>query len=244
MVTKPNIDISKTIQQEKEKVVNNTNSSIIQEVKIDNFETQCDKENNSNKISTSIDTLTPLSTSYNATGYDSDSSKPVKVKSRWRRSSELEMGGSNAGFGSIIAPVSMLGSSIAPPSERYIPVNIGESTSSESKHNVISTNVKICTETEQIKNVPMTSSNVSIVSTVALIPKTIGAKISLPMVLEIEDREMEERLSQFEHLQENMYLTERYAKLRIKTLLMFFFIYMNILSNNVCTIIFYIFIRY
>ncbi|XP_011704272.1 PREDICTED: uncharacterized protein LOC105459714 isoform X2 [Wasmannia auropunctata] len=218
--TKPNIDISKAnLQQEKEKVVNNTNSSIIQEVKIENFETQCDKENNSNKISTSIDTLTPLSTSYNTTGYDSDSSKPVKVKSRWRRSSELEMGGSNAGFGSIIAPVSMLGSSIAPPSEsgRNAPISsIGEFTSSESKHNVISTNMKICTEKKTEQDVPVISSNVSTVSTVSQIPKTIGAKISLPMVLETEDREMEERLSQFEHLHENLYLTERYTNKETK----------------------------
>ncbi|XP_018317828.1 probable histone-lysine N-methyltransferase CG1716 isoform X4 [Mycetomoellerius zeteki] len=191
LVTKPNVDSKAILQQEKEKV-NNTNSSITQEVKIDNFETQCDKENNSNKISTSIDTLTPLSISYSTTGYDSDSSKPVKVKSRWRRSSELEMGGSNAGFGSIIAPVSMLGSSIALQSEsgRNAPINIGESTSSELKHNAI--------------------------NTIAQIPKTIGAKISLPMVLETEDREMEERLSQFEHLHENLYLTERYTNKETK----------------------------
>ena len=221
MVTKPNIDTSKTIlQQEKEKVVNNTNSSIIQEVKIDNFETQCDKENNSNKISTSIDTLTPLSTSYNTTGYDSDSSKPVKVKSRWRRSSELEMGGSNAGFGSIIAPMSMLGSSITLQSEsgRNASINIGESTSSELKYNAVNTSIKFCTEIGQIKDVPVISSNVSTISTVAQIPKTIGAKILLPMVLETEDREMEERLSQFEHLYENLYLTERYVEFRIKIL--------------------------
>lgn len=209
MVTKPNTD-SKASLQEKEKIVNNTNSSIIQEVKIDNFETQCEKENSSNKISTSIDTLTPLNINY-TTGYDSDSSKPVKVKSRWRRSSELEMGGSNAGFGSIITPVSIFGSSIAPPSEsgRCAPVNIGESILLESKHNVISTNERVCTEPEQIKDVSVISSNVSTVSLMAQIPKTIGAKISLPMVLEIEDREMEERLSQFEHLHENLYLTER-----------------------------------
>ncbi|XP_018374739.1 PREDICTED: histone-lysine N-methyltransferase SETD2-like isoform X3 [Trachymyrmex cornetzi] len=219
LVTKPNIDTSKAIlQQEKEKVVNNTNSSITQEVKIDNFETQCDKEINFNKISTSIDTLTPLSTSYSTTGYDSDSSKPVKVKSRWRRSSELEMGGSNAGFGSIIAPVSMLGASIALQSEsgRNAPINIGESTSSELKHNAVNTSIKFCTEIGQIKDVPEISSNVSTISTVAQIPKTIGAKISLPMVLETEDREMEERLSQFEHLYENLYLTERYTNKETK----------------------------
>ncbi|XP_018350264.1 PREDICTED: uncharacterized protein LOC108753289 isoform X3 [Trachymyrmex septentrionalis] len=219
LVTKPNIDTSKAIlQQEKEKVVNNTNSSITQEVKLDNFEIQCDKENNSNKISMSIDTLTPLSTSYSITGYDSDSSKPVKVKSRWRRSSELEMGGSSAGFGSIIAPVSMLGSSIALQFEsgRNAPINIGESTSSELKHNAVNTSIKFCTEIGQIKDVPVLSSNVSTISTVAQIPKIIGAKISLPMVLETEDREMEERLSQFEHLYENLYLTERYTNKETK----------------------------
>lgn len=214
LVTKPNIDISKvTLQQEKDKVVNNINPSIAQEVKIDNSETQCDKENNSSKISMSLDISAPLSASYNTTGYDSDSSKPVKVKSRWRRSSELEMGGSCAGFGSIIVPTSMFGSSVAPPSElgRCASVNTGESnTSSESKHNIISKNVKPCTETEQVKDASVTSNNVSTILTVPQIPKTIGAKIPLPMVIETEDREMEERLSQFEHLRENLYLTERY----------------------------------
>ncbi|KAL0117994.1 hypothetical protein PUN28_008992 [Cardiocondyla obscurior] len=221
LVTKPNAEVSKAIlQQEKEKVVNNTNSLVIQEVKIDNkFETQCEKENSSIKISTLVDTSTPLSTSY-TTGYDSDSSKPVKVKSRWRRSSELEMGGSNAGFGSIIGPVSFFGSSITPPtseSGRHAPVNVVEAVSSELKHN-IGTNVKVCSETEQIKDVPITPvySNISTVSTVAQIPKTIGAKISLPMVLETEDREMEERLSQFEYLHENLYLTERYTNKETK----------------------------
>lgn len=214
MVTKPNVDTSKvTLQQEKEKVVNNINPSIVQETKTDNTEVQCDKENNSNKTSTSFDTLAPLSVNYNITGYDSDSSKPVKVKSRWRRSSELEMGGSSAGFGSLATSMSMLGSYVAPPSEsgaRCAPVvNSGEFTSSDLKHN-ISTNVKVCTETEQVKDVSSTSNNISAISIAETqIPKTIGAKISLPMVLETEDREMEERLSQFEHLRENLYLTER-----------------------------------
>lgn len=215
MVTKPNIDTSKaTLQQEKEKVVNNINPAIVQEIKIDNSEAQCDKENNSNKISTSIDTLTPLSTSYNTTGYDSDSSKPVKVKSRWRRSSELEMGSSSAGFGYLSATVSMLGSSITPiyESGRSTSISAGESTSSESKYNTTSTNIKANTETEQVKDTLPTSNNISIVSTIAQISKAIGAKIPLPMVLETQDREMEERLSQFEHLSENLYLTERYAR--------------------------------
>ncbi|XP_029168249.1 histone-lysine N-methyltransferase SETD2 isoform X2 [Nylanderia fulva] len=220
LVTKPNIDISKvTLQQEKDKVVNNINPSISQEVKIDNSETQCDKENNSSKIAMSLDISAPLSTNYNTTGYDSDSSKPVKVKSRWRRSSELEMGGSCTGFGSVITPTSMFGSSVASvPSELgRCAVNTGESnTSSESKHNIVNKNIKPCTETEQVKDASITSNNVSIVSTIPQIPKTIGAKISLPMVTETEDREMEERLSQFEHLRENLYLTERYTNKETK----------------------------
>lgn len=215
MVTKPNMDTSKaTLQQEKEKVVNNINPAITQETKIDNSETQCDKENSSNKISTSLDTLVPLNTSYNTTGYDSDSSKPVKVKSRWRRSSELEMGNSSTGFGYLTASVSVLGSSIAPLSEpgHLAPINVAESTSSESKYNITSTNIKASIETEQVKDMPSISNNVSTTPTTAQISKAIGAKIPLPMVLEAEDREMEERLSQFEHLNENLYLTERYIE--------------------------------
>lgn len=211
MVTKPSIDASKAnLQQEKEKVANNINPAITQEIKIDNSEAQCDKENSSNKISTSLDTLAPLSTNYNTTGYDSDSSKPVKVKSRWRRSSELEMGGSSAGFGYLTASMSTLGSSLAPLSEsgRSLSVNAGDSTSTESKHNNASTSIKTNVEPEQVKDT-LTTNNVSTASTIAPVSKTVGAKIPLPMVLETEDREMEERLSQFEHLTENLYLTER-----------------------------------
>lgn len=198
MVTKLNADNLKiTPQQEKEKVINNVNPSATQEVKM-NSEIQCDKETSSAKISTPIDTSAPLSASYNTTGYDSDSSKPVKVKSRWRRSSELEMGGSSAGFVSVIAPMTSIASSEL---ENCAPMITAESTSLESKDNINSTNIK--SETEQDASV--TSNNCSLVE----IPKTIGAKIPLPMVLEAENREMEERLSQFEHLRENLYLTER-----------------------------------
>lgn len=213
MVTKPNADVSKvTSQQEKEKVVNNINPALAQEVKVDNSEVQCEKENNSSKVSSSLDALAPLNATCNVTGYDSDSSKPVKVKSRWRRSSELEMGGSNAGFSSITAPMSILGSSVTFPSNpaRCTVISTGEPTSSESKHNVTSVNTKACVEAEQIRDASAVASNsLPTVTTVAQIPKAIGAKISLPMVLETEDREMEERLSQFEHLHENLYLTER-----------------------------------
>jgi len=95
------------------------------------------------------------------------------------------------------------------------------------KHNITSINTKTV-ETEQIKDMSVTCNNLSIVSPVAQIPKTIGARISLPMVLETENREMEERLSQFEHLHENLYLTERYIKLVFITSVDV----MNITSNN------------
>lgn len=214
LVTKSNIEISKVILQQ-EKVVNNINPSITQEIKIDNTEIHCDKENDSNKLSISLDALAPLSANCN-TGYDSDSSKPVKVKSRWRRSSELEMGRSSTGFGSsLTGAVSMLRSSTASSSIELVhhtPFNIGEPISSEStssKYSITSTNVKICTEAEQMKESLVTLNNLSSASTVIQIPKVIGAKISLPTVLEVEDREMEERLSQFEHIRENLYLTDR-----------------------------------
>ncbi|XP_020284975.1 histone-lysine N-methyltransferase SETD2-like, partial [Pseudomyrmex gracilis] len=204
LVTKLNDNLKTTPQQEKEKVINNVNPSATQEIKM-NSEIQCDKETSSVKISTSFDTLAPLSASYNTTGYDSDSSKPVKVKSRWRRSSELEMGGSSAGFVSVIAPMTSIASSEL---ENCASIITGESTSLESKDN--NTNIK--SETEQDKDASMTSNNCSLIE----IPKTIGAKIPLPMLLEAENREMEERLSQFEHLRENLYLTERYTNKETK----------------------------
>lgn len=104
LVTKPNIDVSKSnTQQEREKLSNNVTSTA-QEIKVENPpEPQSDKENNVSKTANTFDSLTPLTTTCNTTGYDSDSCKPVKVKSRWRRSSELEMGGSSTGFGSTSA---------------------------------------------------------------------------------------------------------------------------------------------
>lgn len=185
-------------------------------MKIDNSsELQSDKEANINKTTNTFESLSLLTTTCNATGYDSDSCKPVKVKSRWRRSSELEMGGSNTGaaststvgsiFGSITANISEFGSCSTLKSSTGVLADIN---SSESTSGAISVaNFQSNVDIEQTKEVPISTNNNNIVQ----IPKIVGARISLPMVSEIEDREMEERLSQFENLRENLYLTERYV---------------------------------
>ncbi|XP_043513574.1 histone-lysine N-methyltransferase SETD2 [Frieseomelitta varia] len=218
LVTKPNLDSSKTnVQQEREKIANNV-VSIAQEMKIDNPpESQLDKENNVNKTVNTFESLTLIATC-NTTGYDSDSSKPVKVKSRWRRSSELEMGGSNTGivstsavvFGNITANTSESGSysAIKFTSGASTDINISDSISGLTSI----TNIQSNTDIEQTKEVTTSVNNNNIVQ----IPKTVGARIALPMVPEIEDREMEERLSQFEYLRENLYLTERYTNKETK----------------------------
>lgn len=221
LVTKPNIDISKSsIQQEREKVSNNT-VLVAQDVKVDNPpEPQSDKENNVSKAGNTFDSFTPLATTCNAIGYDSDSCKPVKVKSRWRRSSELEMGGSNTGFGSTSSVGSTFGTITTNMPESGLLMfksatgtltDIGSSDSG-SGSTTTATNIQPTTEIEQVKEVLAAANN----TTAVLIPRTIGAKISLPMVPEVEDREMEERLSQFEYLPENLYLTERYTNKETK----------------------------
>lgn len=223
LVTKPNIDVSKSIfQQEREKVASNTNS-IAQEVKTDNPpETQCDKENSVSKIASALDSLAPLTTSGNATGYDSDSSKPVKVKSRWRRSSELEMGGSNTGFGSIPIAASTFGTPATCTSESGLCVTLKSASGGTAEAGPLdsgSTSTSPHTQTHadgEQKEATLSINNSVIGLSSTQIPKTVGAKISLPMVLETKDREMEERLSQFEHLSENLYLTERYTNKETK----------------------------
>lgn len=182
-------------------------------MKLDNQqEAQSDKENNVSKTVNTFDSLTSLATTCNTAGYDSDSSKPVKVKSRWRRSSELEMGGSNTGsvstvgsvFGSVTANISEFGSSASLKYAIGAATDVCSSDSSSGSA-LPATHSQSCTDTEQTKECSTSGNSNNLVQ----IPKTVGAKISLPMVPEIKDREMEERLSQFENLRENMYLTER-----------------------------------
>ncbi|XP_076636697.1 SET domain containing 2 [Colletes latitarsis] len=215
LVTKPNIDITKSSTQEKVQ-----NSVLIaQDAKLENAaELQSDKENNVSKTGNTYDSFVPLATGCNATGYDSDSCKPVKVKSRWRRSSELEMGGSNAAFGT----TSVVGSfgTVAITTESGLPslksangsltvTDIGSSDSGSGS--ALATNILSSAEVEQMKEILTPVNSIAV-----QIPRTVGSKISLPMVPEIEDREMEERLSQFEYLPENLYLTERYTNKETK----------------------------
>jgi hypothetical protein len=187
-------------------------------------ETQSDKENNSNKTTISQDILTPLITATGTTGYDSDSNKPVKVKSRWRRSSELEMSNSgcwsaprpNLGYPNLTITGASMGIVSNPlndiitklpslpiglPQESKAITDFQDTVTLVSSQNIMDTNVT--SDTLTVANNPLINTSTM------FIPKTIGAKISLPMVPTGTDREMEERLSQFEHLKENLYLTER-----------------------------------
>ncbi|XP_034185567.1 SET domain containing 2 isoform X1 [Osmia lignaria lignaria] len=220
LVTKPNIDVSKPIvQPEREKIINN-NCSISNEVKIDNTtEPQSDKENNVNKTANTFDSVTSLATNCPTTGYDSDSSKPVKVKSRWRRSSELEMGGSSTGAVSALTIGSLLPNATTNISEtgssstalKFTTGSLTDISCSDSGSGSTVTNTQSNVDTEQTKETLITNT-----TNIVQIPKTVGAKIFLPMVPEIKDREMEERLSQFEYLHENLYLTERYTNKETK----------------------------
>ncbi|KAG7208817.1 hypothetical protein KM043_015007 [Ampulex compressa] len=224
LVTKPSIDMSKSsLQHERDKPVASI-ACAAQEIKMENpAEVLCDKENNVNKVTSTFDSFPSLSTSNNATGYDSDSSKPVKVKSRWRRSSELEMGGTSTVLPALSGIVFGASAMITPESGSYLafkstPSNVSESTSLEMGcgATAASTSVQPSTEVEQTKESSIAVNHAITNSSQTQYPKTIGAKISLPMVLEVQDREMEERLSQFEHLRENLYLTERYTNKETK----------------------------
>ncbi|XP_051166844.1 histone-lysine N-methyltransferase SETD2 isoform X2 [Leptopilina boulardi] len=219
LVTKPNLDSSRTAFQQDRDKTSSSNSPVTTELKdiSDNLsETQSDKENSNCKMTPSIDSLIYLSANNTTSGYDSDSSKPVKVKSRWRRSSELEMGGTSSFSGAridtsfkfssgvISGAGSMLNEAKTETDEDTLTTDAlvkVENTGIVSPSNIESIRSSESYETRSNTTSPITTE----------IPKTIGAKISLPMVLEVKDREMEERLSQFENLKENLYLTERFT---------------------------------
>ncbi|XP_012274643.1 probable histone-lysine N-methyltransferase CG1716 [Orussus abietinus] len=236
LVVKPSTEVTKTTPQQERDKLSSISNVIGQELKdnVDNqLETQSDKENSSNKtIPTTNESLTPLLNVIGATGYDSDSTRPVKVKSRWRRSSELEMGSgslSNSRTGTI--PVLNYGSTInqdtlsssGPKTESGFmsPLAVSSTSVSTSGNGsacistlkVLPTNIEKPVEKDSRCETPIVVENAS-----AVLPSqvVIGSKIPLPMVLQIKDREMEERLSQFEHLRENLYLTERYTNKETK----------------------------
>lgn len=228
LVTKPVADHIKIIaQQNQDKIIKpliNDKDGQNVDTPEQSAETQSDKENNSKSVSTtSQDGLGVSSATPGVAGYDSDSNKPVKVKSRWRRSSELEMSNSgswalpqpNSGLSNIsstesstgIVPTSINDSgnklpslSSGLPQEFKATANIQEmvnSLSLKSNENILNSN----SSAQDLKCAPSDSKT--------SISSSVGTKMSLPMIQETADREMEERLSQFEHLKENLYLTER-----------------------------------
>jgi histone-lysine N-methyltransferase SETD2 len=166
------------------------------------IDTQSDKEN---VVATKI----PLPMSSPATmhglvtpaipGYEVDSCKPVKVKSRWRRSSELEMVGSR-GSDSELATT--------PPTPSLSPrpmILVAPSLSPQPP----------ASATSHLPVLPLMPGNIP---GTAVIPFEQPISGDTPKKdnrsdrndkKEREDKEMEERLRNFERLIENEYLTER-----------------------------------
>ncbi|KAI4481751.1 hypothetical protein M0804_009272 [Polistes exclamans] len=222
LVTKSNTDILKSNStQEKDKIATNMTTTSL-ESKINSegqSEIQCDKENNVNKMQTTHDSLAPLVANFNTSGYNSDSLKPVKVKSRWRRSSELEMGGSSSsisgtGFEFSNAITSELLTHITTKSNSG---PSGESGSLERGSTVVCTsmNVQSYPEIKQDGEENL-ENNSSVNSSTTQVSKIIGTKANPLLNIDSKDKEMEERLSQFEYLRENLYLTERYTNKETK----------------------------
>ncbi|XP_015186803.1 PREDICTED: probable histone-lysine N-methyltransferase CG1716 [Polistes dominula] len=227
LVTKSNTDTLKpNSTQEKDKITASmtTTSSLESKINSDGqSEIQCDKENNVNKIQTTHDSLTPLVASFNNSGYNSDSLKPVKVKSRWRRSSELEMGGSSSSIsGTTGFEFSNVMSEFIPHvTTKSNSGTSGESGSLERGSAVVCTSINVQsypeikqdTGEENIENNSFVNS-----STMQQVSKIIGTKPSplTTTIIDSKDKEMEERLSQFEYLRENLYLTERYTNKETK----------------------------
>lgn len=216
LVTKSSADILKgNSTQEKDKIsaAHMTTASLESKINMDGqSEIQCDKENNANKMQTAHDPLAPLVATFNASGYNSDSLKPVKVKSRWRRSSELEMGGSSS---SISGTGFELSSTVTPELITHVTAKSnsappGESASLERGSIPVcaSMNVHSYPEIKQDKDENV-ENNSSVNSLTTQVPKIIGIKTSPIVTADTKDKEMEERLSQFEYLRENLYLTER-----------------------------------
>lgn len=129
-------------------------------------------------------------------GYDVDSCKPVKVKSRWRRSSELEMVGSRSSDSELAA---------TPPTPSLSPRPMIPVVPSLSPRPI----------TPAIPNLPIQPVIPANIPSTAIIPLEQPVSGDGPKKdnrsdrKEREDREMEERLRNFDRLVENEYLTER-----------------------------------
>ncbi|CAD6227546.1 GSCOCG00001229001-RA-CDS [Cotesia congregata] len=185
LVTKPIADFLKLpLERDKLQPVN-TPVQALRDTPDSQSETQSDKENS---IKTPLSEFNASISSSLITGYDSDSTKPVKVKSRWRRSSELEMhAGSRLSFGGLTA---------------------GPTTSDISN--------SLPAISESVPTIPLFSSKDSEVRDLNGSGNPSPVPAIIPAVPEEKDKEIEDRLSQFEYLKENLYLTERYTNKETK----------------------------
>ncbi|KAG8042547.1 hypothetical protein G9C98_005181 [Cotesia typhae] len=183
LVTKPIADFLKLPSERDKLQPVNTPVQALRDTPDSQSETQSDKENS---IKTPLSEFNASISSSLITGYDSDSTKPVKVKSRWRRSSELEMhAGSRLSFGGLTAgPTTSDISNSLPVIAEAVTIPLFSSKDTEKDLNG--------------------SGN----------PSPVPAVI--PAVPEEKDKEIEDRLSQFEYLKENLYLTERYTNKETK----------------------------
>lgn len=162
-------------------------------------DTQSDKENMSV-------TKIPLPVSSPATvqglvtpaipGYDGDSCKPVKVKSRWRRSSELEMVGSRSSDSEVTA---------TPPTPNLSPRPIIPVAPSLSPQPAAPPTPNPLIRPVFPGNIP----SMGIIPLEQPVSGDVPKKDNRNDRKEREDREMEERLRNFDRLVENEYLTER-----------------------------------
>ncbi|KAL7307715.1 hypothetical protein TKK_0000390 [Trichogramma kaykai] len=239
IVTKPSSDKAKvSAQVDKDKIPSNLNTiqenTLLQPKDNKPCEIQPVKGYTSNKSTNVQDQsgVTPVVTSSATNGYDSDSNKPVKVKSRWRLSSELEMSNSaswlssqpSVGFlnTSNQRATSDIVSNVINESVTKItslPVGLKEELKTENLLQDLSKQTSAsnisCSRSSMIASINDVVKNF----TSSIDTSSVGSKISLPMVPVKADREMEERLSQFEHLTENLYLTERFTNKETKKML-------------------------
>lgn len=129
-------------------------------------------------------------------GYDVDSCKPVKVKSRWRRSSELEMVGSRSSDSEFAA---------TPPTPSLSPRPMIPVTPSLSPQPAASAIPNLAVQSLIPASIPSTA----IIPLEQPILGDAPKKDNRSDRKEREDKEMEERLRNFDRLIENEYLTER-----------------------------------
>lgn len=126
----------------------------------------------------------PVITTSSVQSYDSDCNKPVKVKSRWRRSSELEMGGNRSSDSELATP----------PTPSISPRPLGNCLTGSSPRLVS----------------PRAPPSLSMGSNVCEDNLDVGQKKEIRNEKkERDDKEMEERLRSFSIISENEYHTDR-----------------------------------